>query len=146
MKNRKLFPFELKDQEERIHRYEYRNNLPVVLVVSGRNAVPVNKEWDKWFTGAFEDKVIIYRILDLSDVPGLFRSYAVSQIKKGVEPPGLPILLDWEGKFIPAFNLKKESTNVLVADTNGVIRCIVCGRPEGDLTVEVSKAIKEITF
>lgn len=137
-------PFELEDQEGRTHRYPGSSERPTVLVLSGREAVPTNKEWDRWLLARYGAALQIYRILDLSDVPRLFRGYAIERVKEGAEPPGTPILLDWEGELLRRFSLRGDSTNILVVRPQGSVSAVVSGAPDAERTRRVAGELERL--
>ena len=79
--------------------------------------------------------------MDLSSVPRIFESIAVSRIRKGADPPGVPVLLDWEGRFFDSLGLSEESSNVVLVGPDGTIRLIVHGPPGPELEKKVAGGI-----
>lgn len=135
-------PFHLSDQEGRAHRYDGRSEGPVLLIVSDRSAVPTNIEWDRWLLRVYGEDLTIFRLLDLSDVPELFRTYATSRVRDGAEPPGIPILLDWEGKYLRSLALGGGVTNVVVVRPDGRVTLVVSGSPDPTRTSRVAKELE----
>ena len=137
-------PFELEDQEGRRHKYTGRNKGPVVLVVSDRSAVPTNKEWDRWLLGRYGQGIDIFRILDLSDVPGILESYATTKVRESAEPPGIPILLDWKGTFLTSLSLEAKVTNIVVVGPDGRVSLTEAGSPDAERTARVARELERI--
>lgn len=126
-----LPPFELEDQEGRKHRYAGAGETPVVIVVGNRHQSETNIAWDKWITAHYGERVQLYRVLDLGDVAYLFKSFVVSRVRAASDPPGIPVLLDWDGWFRARLPLSEEASNAIVLDRQGHVRLVVSGGAEG---------------
>jgi hypothetical protein len=137
-------PFEFEDQDDRIHRYEGKSEKPVVIMVAHRAGVDSNKAWDHWLTARFGEALLLYRVLDLSGVPGLFRGMAKSRVRKGVDPPGIPILLDWDGRFASLLPLSEGASTILLVNRDGLCAQVLRGSPDDKLEKELARGIEAL--
>lgn len=133
--------FQLEDQFGAVHRYDGRSDAPVALFVSRREAADTNLEWDRWITPRYGEALRILRVLDLSDVPGVFRGIAISFVKDRAKPPETPILLDWEGTLLERLGLEGGTSNLIVVAPDGSIVLAISGPPEPGATARVASSL-----
>jgi len=136
--------FELTDQLGRLHRYPGTSETPAVFVVAGPDGVDSNVQWDRWLVHGYGDRILLFRVMDFSSIPRIFESIAVSRVRKGADPPGIPILLDWENLFSSLLTLSKEASTVIVADRDGKVVLVARGTPDAGLKRQVSRALDSL--
>ena len=137
-------PFEFEDQEDRVHRYEGKSDKPAVILVTYQDGVDSNKAWDHWLMARYGEALLLYRVLDLSGVPGLFRGIAKSRVRKGVDPPGIPILLDWDGLFASLLPLSEEASTVILVNRDGMCALVLRGPLDDKLKRELARGIEAL--
>ncbi|MCB9881751.1 MAG: hypothetical protein H6834_08175 [Planctomycetes bacterium] len=135
-----LGAFTLRDQEDVERRYPGTSERPVLLIHGDSDTVESNTDWDHWTSGAFGDALIVHRVVNLESVPGPFQFVARRRIREGADPPGIPILLDWNGELARRLALPAKRTTLLVVDAAGH----VVGRIEGPRTAEGEAKLREL--
>ncbi len=136
--------FELKDQEGRLQRYPGTTETPAVFVVAGPDGVDSNIQWDRWLVHRYGETILLFRVMDFSSIPRIFEPIAVSRVRKGADPPGIPILLDWEKRFSSLLPLSKEASTVIVAGGDGRVALVVRGAPDAELKRQVSQRLDSL--
>ena len=136
-----LRPFTLEDQEGRVHSFTGECRTPVVLIVGASSAAGTNTEWDHALTARYGARIAIFRIVDLSAVVRLFESIAKSRIRDGADPPGVPILLDWDGAVASQCGLDTRETTLLVAGPRGRVSASFRGAPDDRSLEQAASAI-----
>ncbi len=136
--------FEFRDQEDRLHRYEGHSARPVILIHGGTDSATSNTDWDHWLEQAHGERLIRYRLVDLSSVPGPFEFIAQRRIREGARPPGIPILLDWKGEMAELHSLASDRTTVLALDREGRIRARLDGPIDEDKRLRLGTLIDDL--
>ena len=139
-----LRPFRLKDQEDRVHSFTGEGHTPVVLIVGASSAAGTNTEWDHALTARYGARIAIFRIVDLSAVVRLFESIAKSRIRDGADPPGVPLLLDWDGAIATQCGLDTSETTLMVAGPGGRVSASFRGAPDERSLEQAASAIDHL--
>ncbi|KAF0133287.1 MAG: hypothetical protein FD145_1367 [Candidatus Saganbacteria bacterium] len=119
--------FSLKDQNDKLLELSKLRGKIIVITASGRKGADDNKVWGEAIGKEYGDKLFYFGAADLRGVPPIFRWFAL-QITQKTAPPGISVLLDWEGKIFKAYDLVPEVSNVIVIDKYGKIRAKEAGK------------------
>jgi hypothetical protein len=93
----------------------------VVLLLGTPGVSDVSTRWDLHCLTELERTggVPVRRLLDLSGVPRFLEPVVKDRLRGSVEPPGTPVLLDWEGEAAAAFALEGPLPAVILVDHAG---------------------------
>lgn len=113
-----LAPFKLNDQYEAPHNISFPTTNVTLITVADRKGSDQIADWMAPIKAAYAKRIAIEGVADMSGVPGPLRSWITGKFKKRNT---YPIMLDWEGGVVKAFNYKKDEANLYVVDRDGHI-------------------------
>lgn len=110
--------FELKDQYDKLEKFQFPNNKVTVLTFGDRKGSTQIESWVRPLWDRYQDRIDQKGIAVLSSVPsfarGLVRKIFRSQVNYSV-------LLDWKGDVSKAYRYQGGSANLYVIDKSGRI-------------------------
>ena len=110
--------FDLADQFEKLHKFDFPRSNVTVLVVADRSGSKQLEGWIRPIYKRYEKRIDIWGIADLGTVPGRLQKFVRSSFKKRSD---YPILLDWTGKASASFGYLPKKANCYLVDRDGKI-------------------------
>jgi len=120
--------FSLYDQENRpVSREDIRGKAAAIIAANDSHGREM-PAWEEPLSARFGERIAIVRLMDLSGLPRLARSFAQARIKQ--EMKGDSLALDWDGKVFKDFGFDPNRVNVAIVDRNGIVLVRVAGVPD----------------
>jgi len=114
--------FSLKDQFGETWQLSELKGRVVVLVASTKKSGELMGPWVDGLKNRYsgrKDTFRLFALVDLHNIPGLFRGFATSRIKKETKDP---VLIDFDGKTAKAYDASDNYPVVVVIDKDSVVR------------------------
>ncbi|MCX7805973.1 MAG: peroxiredoxin family protein [Planctomycetota bacterium] len=120
--------FSLLDQENRpVTSRDIAGRVTVVIAANDAHGREM-PAWEDPVIERFGGRVALVRLMDLSGLPRLARSFAQARIRQ--EMKGDPLALDWEGTVFRAFGFDPARVNAAIVDSRGILRLRAAGVPD----------------
>ncbi|MDH3891647.1 MAG: YtfJ family protein [candidate division Zixibacteria bacterium] len=119
-----LIEFEIKDQFKNKHTHEELQDKVVLIVGHDRGGRKYKAPWAEALYDSLKPEVDSGRIMqvgyaDTRGVPFFLKGWARRKVRKEEDTW---MLLDWKGVLAKAYEFEKGKCNILVFDTQGVLR------------------------
>jgi hypothetical protein len=116
---------------------------PSVVIAGGPGASGAMTRWDvEIVSPAGGQGIPVLRVLDLSGVPRTVAWLVAARLEAGVEPPGTPILLDWDGEVAQALRCGSAEATVIVRGARGEVLERAFGTPDAASGERVRAAVR----
>jgi hypothetical protein len=134
-----LSSFELKDQHQRSHHFDFpRTNLFILTVADQKGSEQI-AAWVRPLKERFPEGLPIEGVADVSSVPGLLRPLVRREFKNKFERP---VMLDWSGDLVTQLNCQPGVVNVFAIATNGALLWNSFGAAEANKLAELFRLVE----
>jgi hypothetical protein len=134
-----LGSFELKDQHQRSHHFDFpRTNLFILTVADQKGSEQI-AAWVRPLKERFPEGLPIEGVADVSSVPGLLRPLVRREFKNKFERP---VMLDWSGDLVKQLNCQPGVANVFAVATNGALLWNSFGAAEANKLAELFRLVE----
>lgn len=121
----KVPSFAIEDQfEKKWTKADYSNKVTLYMVCD-RDGYDYADNWTDKLVPKFKSRIHFVPVADVSPVPGLLKGYIRGKFKDNFT---FPVLMDWEGTLVKAFDMKEGYPTLIITDKTGVIQYRAWGK------------------
>ncbi len=137
-----LISFDLQDQFGNHQTKEKYLQSPVVVIGSDRAGSKYNEVWGAALRNSLKDSanykaIKFLGVADVRGVPAIFTKFVTHNF-----PKDRTILMDWDGVFSTAYDLKPKYTNILVFSSKGkLLGRYYCQEIDDNILAKIEKQI-----
>ena len=121
----KVPAFAIEDQFEKKWTKADYNNKVALYMVCDRDGYDYADNWTDKLVPKFKNRIHFVPVADVSPVPGLLKGYIRGKFKDNFT---FPVLMDWEGTLVKAFDMKEGYPTLIITDKTGVIQYRAWGK------------------
>ncbi len=137
----KAAEFELKDQYDKLEKFQFPNNKVTVLTFGDRKGSGQIESWVRPLWDRYQDRIDQKGIAVLSSVPSFARGLVRRIFRSKVR---YPVLLDWKGDVSRAYRYEGGTANLYIIDKNGKIVLKLTGEADQLLLNRVYQQIDRL--
>lgn len=137
----KVPTFSIEDQfEKKWTKADYSNKVALYMVCD-RNGYDYADNWTDKLVPKFRNRIHFVPVADVSPVPGLLKGYIRGKFKDNFS---FPVLMDWEGTLVKAFEMKEGYPTLIITDKTGVIQYRAWGKGSENEVRRIQEKLEQL--